>query len=499
MLAAPASGGVNPGIGMPKGFHMRCMNSSASCGVSGLDDCPGMRRLPRAQVRSPCVFRYYAPMAESAAPFMTSLQAIVGESNVITADADTAPYVTDWRERYHGRARAVVRPASTSEVAAVARACAEHGVPIVPQGGNTGLCGGATPSPGGDQIVLQLSRLNRVREIDTDNATITVEAGVPLATVQQAAADAGMLFPLSLAAEGSCAIGGNLSTNAGGTAVLRYGNARDMVLGLEIVLADGRVWDGLRGLRKDNTGYDLKQIFVGSEGTLGIITAAVLKLFSRPQTSVTAWVAVEDVDGAVALLAAARAALGDRLTGFELISADCVALTRSQFPSMPDPLPGHRWYVLVQADDASARSPLHAQVEAALGDCLNDGIALDAVIAQSDAQAAELWNLREHIPEGQKREGPNIKHDISVPVSRMSAFLARSRDALDAALPGMRYVVFGHLGDGNLHYNLSAPPGADKRCVPRAIVARQPDRVRPGGAIRRQLQRRARRRAIEAR
>src|SRR6266566_125359 len=331
-------------------------------------------RLLAAQVRSPCVFRYYALMAESAAPFMTSLQAIVGDFNVVTAAADTAPYVTDWRERYRGQARAVVRPGSTAEVAAVARVCLEHGVPIVPQGGNTGLCGGATPHPGGDEIVMQLSRLNRVREIDTENATMTVEAGVPLAAVQQAAAEAGLLFPLSLAAEGSCVIGGNLSTNAGGTAVLRYGNARELVLGLEIVLADGRVWDGLRGLRKDNTGYDLKQLFLGSEGTLGIITAAILKLFPQPRTSATAWVALADVESAVRLLGVMRQALGDRLTGFELISADCVALANAQFPSFPDPLPGHAWYVLVQADDAAADSALAAALESALAGAIGEGV-----------------------------------------------------------------------------------------------------------------------------
>ncbi len=404
-------------------------------------------------------------MAESAAPFMSSLQAIVGDFHVITGAADVAPYVTDWRERYRGQARAVVRPGSTAEVAAVARVCSEHGVPIVPQGGNTGLCGGATPHVGGNEIVMQLSRLNRVREIDTENATMTVEAGVPLAAVQQAAAEAGLLFPLSLAAEGSCVIGGNLSTNAGGTAVLRYGNARELVLGLEIVLADGRVWDGLRGLRKDNTGYDLKQLFLGSEGTLGIITAAVLKLFPRPQTSATAWVAVEDVAAAVRLLGAVRQALGDRLTGFELVSADCVTLTRAQFPALADPLPGHDWYVLLQADDASANSPLLAQVEAALADSLSDALARDAVIAQSEAQANDLWKPREHIPEAQKHEGPNIKHDISVPVSQMAAFLTRAKEALDTALPGARYVVFGHLGDGNLHYNLSMPVGASSSAI----------------------------------
>ena len=391
---------------------------------------------------------------------LAALQAAVGGANVLTADADVLPFVIDWRERYRGRARAVVRPGSTAEVASVVRICAEHAVPVVPQGGNTGLCGGATPDASGDQIVLVLTRLNRVRAIDTENATMTVEAGMPLATVQSKAADAGLLFPLSLAAEGSCAIGGNLSTNAGGTAVLRYGNARDLVLGLVVVLADGRVWDGLRSLRKDNTGYDLKQLFLGSEGTLGVITAAVLKLFPKPQSSATAWVALVDVASAVRLLAAMRQALGDRLTGFELISADCVALAKAQFPSLPDPLPGHRWYALVQADDAAANSPVAGELESALGDAIGAGIAEDAAIAQSQAQADDMWALREHVPEAQKRDGPNMKHDISVPVSRIPVFLERAKAALDAAFPGVRYVVFGHLGDGNLHYNLSAPPGS---------------------------------------
>jgi FAD/FMN-containing dehydrogenase len=398
-------------------------------------------------------------MAESAAPLLAALRAIVGEANLLTADADVAPYVTDWRDRYRGRARAVARPGTTAEVAAIVRCCAEHAVPIVPQGGNTGLCGGATPSEGGHEVVVSLGRLNRVRAIDADNATLTVEAGVTLASVQQAAADAGLLFPLSLAAEGSCAIGGNLATNAGGTAVLRFGNARELVLGLEVVLADGRIWDGLRGLRKDNTGYDLKQLFLGSEGTLGIITAAVLKLFPRPRRSATAFAALAEVDGAIALLATLRQALGDRLTGFELVSDECIALTRAKFPALPDPLPGHAWYALVQADDPAADSPLAAQLESALGEAIERGIARDAALARSEAQAAELWTLREHIPEAQRREGPNIKHDISLPVSSIPAFLAEAQAALDAALPGVRYVVFGHLGDGNLHYNLSPPVG----------------------------------------
>ncbi|MGH8852026.1 MAG: FAD-binding oxidoreductase [Casimicrobiaceae bacterium] len=398
-------------------------------------------------------------MFDAAASLLATLKSVVGEANVLSAEADVAPYVTDWRERYRGRARAVVRPGSTDEVAAVVRCCASHGVPVVPQGGNTGLCGGATPHMAGNEIVLTLARLNRVRSIDPDNATMTVEAGVPLASVQDAAASAGMLFPLSLASEGSCVIGGNLSTNAGGTAVLRYGNARELVLGLEVVLADGEIWDGLRGLRKDNTGYDLKQLFLGSEGTLGIITAAVLKLFPRPRTSATAWAAVADVAAAIALLRLLRQSLGDRLTGFELVSADCIALARSQFPALTDPLPGHAWYALVQADDAASHSPLREECETAMAEAIDAKLVIDAVLASSQAQAAGLWALREHIPDAQKREGPNIKHDIGVPIAGIPDFLARAQQALDAAFPGVRYVVFGHLGDGNLHYNLSAPSG----------------------------------------
>ncbi|HZI82398.1 MAG TPA: FAD-binding oxidoreductase [Casimicrobiaceae bacterium] len=398
-------------------------------------------------------------MAESAVSLLSSLRTIVGEAQVLTTDADVAPYVNDWRDTFHGRARAVVRPASTAEVASVVRLCAEHRAPVVPQGGNTSLCGGATPHPNGSEIVLSLARLNRVRAVDAANATLTVEAGLPLASVQRAADEAGLLFPLSLAAEGSCAIGGNLSTNAGGTAVLRYGNARDLVLGLEVVLADGRVWDGLKGLRKDNTGYDLKQLFIGSEGTLGVITAAVLKLFPKPRASATAFAALADVDAAVALLGELRQALGDRLTGFELVSGYCVVLTRKVFPALADPVPGHPWYALVQADDSAADSALSAQLEGALAVAIERRTALDATIAQSAAQGEALWSLREHIPEAQRRYGLNIKHDISLAVSRIPAFLREAQARLDAAFPGIRYVVFGHLGDGNLHYNLSAPDG----------------------------------------
>ena len=396
-------------------------------------------------------------MTDIRATLRARLDAAVGSAQVLTATADVAPYVTDWRGRFHGRALAVVRPSDTAEVAAVVRACADFNVPIVPQGGNTGQCGGATPGDQGDAIVLSLTRMKRVRAVDPDNATLTAEAGVPLAAVQQAAADNGLLFPLSLAAEGSCTIGGNLSTNAGGTAVLRFGNARELVLGIEVVLADGRVWNGLRGLRKDNTGYDLKQLFIGAEGTLGIVTAAVLKLFPAPKTRVTAFVALPNVAAAVRLLADLRQALGDRITGFELMSAFSIALSRKHNPSLPDPCPGHPWYALVQIDDCAVDSPAAAQIERALGAALETGVALDATIAQSGEQARALWTLRENIAEAQRREGPNIKHDISLPVSAIAGFLEDARVALAAALPGVQFVTFGHLGDGNLHYNLAGP------------------------------------------
>jgi FAD/FMN-containing dehydrogenase len=398
-------------------------------------------------------------MAEFGATVHARLKGIVGDANVLSAAEDVAPYLTDWRDRYHGAALAVVRPATTEEVAAVVCACAELRIGIVPQGGNTGMCGGATPDTTGAEIVLSLSRLNRIRALDAANATVTVEAGVPLAAVHAAAAGAGLLFPLSLASEGSCTIGGNLSTNAGGTAVLRFGNARDLTLGIEVVLADGRIWNGLRGLRKDNTGYDLKQLFIGGEGTLGVVTAATLKLFPAPRTQVTALCAVPSVSAAVRLLGQLKAALGDRLTGFELMSAVALALSLKHHAASPHPLPGHPWYVLVQADDSAADAPLAALTEAALMGAVGDEIALDAVVAQSGDQAARLWSLRENISEAQRREGPNIKHDISLPVSAVPDFLSECDVALAETFPGSRLVVFGHLGDGNLHYNLSAPEG----------------------------------------
>ncbi len=398
-------------------------------------------------------------MADLRATVHDRLKALVGDANVLTLAADVAPYLTDWRDRYHGATLAVVRPATTAEVASVVATCAENRVAIVPQGGNTGMCGGATPHDTGTEIVLSLTRMQRIRALDAANATMTAEAGVTLAAAQQAAADAGMLFPLSLASEGSCTIGGNLSTNAGGTAVLRFGNARDLTLGIEVVLADGRVWNGLRGLRKDNTGYDLKHLFIGGEGTLGVVTAATLKLFPAPRTRFTALCAVASVEAAVTLLSRQKAALGDRLTGFELMSAVALAFSVKHHPGLPDPLPGHPWYVLIQADDSAAEAPLAAMAEAALAAAVADDIVQDVVVAQTLDQAAKLWALREFISEGQRREGPNIKHDISLPVSAIPAFLLECGAELAAAFRGSRLVVFGHLGDGNLHYNLSAPAG----------------------------------------
>lgn len=394
--------------------------------------------------------------------FIRAVNAVVGAEHVLSDPVDMAPYLTDWRGRYRGAARAVVRPASTHEVAAVVSLCAEHDVPVVPQGGNTGLCGGATPGVDGEAIVLALGRLNRIREVDADNNTIVVEAGCTLAAVQAAALGAGRLFPLSLASEGSCTIGGNLSTNAGGVQVLRYGNARELVLGLEAVLPDGRVWNGLRGLRKDNTGYDLKQLFIGAEGTLGIITAAVLKLFPAIHQRATAWVAVPDPGAAVRLLGLMRRQCGDRVTAFEIVGRSALDLVLAHIPDSRDPLPGRpEWSVLIELSDPAETTDAAALLETALSRGVEEGFASDAVIANSIAQASALWALRENISEAQRLEGVSIKHDVSVPVSRIPEFLERARDALRQAWPGVRIVAFGHIGDGNLHYNLSKPTAED--------------------------------------
>jgi D-lactate dehydrogenase (cytochrome) len=368
----------------------------------------------------------------------------------------------DWRRRYFGNALAVVRPSSTREAAQVVRVCAESATPIVPQGGNTGLCGAATPDASGRAIVLSLSRMNRVRALDAVNNTMTVEAGCVLSAVQQAAAQAGRLFPLSLAAEGTAQIGGNLSTNAGGTAVLRYGNMRDLVLGLEVVLPGGEIWDGLRGLRKDNTGYDLKQLFIGAEGTLGVITAAVLKLFPLPKARVNAIVALAAPEAALPLLAYAQERLGPRLTAFELFSDTCLALVLTHFPgSVPPFAERHPQYVLVELSDLESEHAALAALEAVLAGALEGGMIQNAAVARSVAQYEAMWALRDNISEAQAREGPNVKHDVSVPISRMADYVAATDEKLFAAFPGVRTVTFGHVGDGNLHYNVSPPHGAD--------------------------------------
>lgn len=393
---------------------------------------------------------------------LQALREVVGEAGLITDAERMQSYLSDWRGAYRGQAAAVLRPASTEEVAAVVRLCAQAGVALVPQGGNTGLCGGSIPDDSGAQIVLSLTRMKRIRAVDVANETITVEAGVILQQLQEAAAEVGRLFPLSLGAEGSCTVGGNLATNAGGTAVLRYGNMRDLALGLEVVMPDGRIWDGLRGLRKDNTGYDLKHLFIGSEGTLGIITAAVLKLFPAVRSLTTAWVALPSPQAAVELIGQMRSLCGDRLTGFELMSRQSVEFVLRHVTGVSDPFAeAHPWYVLIELSDTQPNAPLNEMLEQGIGEAFENGMALDAVLAGSDAQVRALWALREGISEAQNHEGPSLKHDISVPVSRIPDFIARTDQALQQAFPGVRIVAYGHVGDGNLHYNISKPIGAE--------------------------------------
>ena len=394
----------------------------------------------------------------TAAETVQALATLVGGRHVIAAPEDMAAYLLEPRRKFAGAALAVIRPGSAADVAAVLRFCNEHALAVVPQGGNTGLVGGQVPHPHGREIVLSLTRLDRVRETDALSNTMTVEAGVTLARAQAEADRVGRLFPLSLASEGSCTIGGNLATNAGGTAVLAYGNARDLVLGLEVVLADGRVFGGLNKLRKDNTGYDLKNLFVGSEGTLGVITAAVLKLMPRPRSIATAIAGVADPTAALALLGVAQ----DRgpVTSFELIPRIGIDLVLRHAGGR-DPLAArHPWYVLIELSSPAAGA------DQSLVDLLEDGasagLIADAVVATSEDQRLAFWALRESLSEVQGREGGSIKHDISVPLAAVPAFMAEAEAAVTARLPGVRVVAFGHLGDGNLHYNLSQPVGADK-------------------------------------
>jgi FAD/FMN-containing dehydrogenase len=401
-----------------------------------------------------------------------ALRQIVGNSHVLTAPEDTKPYFTDWRRQYSAAAECVVRPGATDEVSRVVALCARESVAVVPQGGNTGLVGGSVPTGARREVLLSLGRMNRIRGLDALNDTITVEAGCVLAAVQRAAEDAGRLFPLSLAAEGSCQIGGNLSTNAGGVNVLRYGNAREQVLGLEVVLPDGRVWNGLRALRKDNTGYDLKHLFLGAEGTLGVITAAVLRLYPLPTARATAWIAVSSPAEAVELLAALRGRLGDRLSAFELVSRTCLEAVLKHVPGSRDPLPQpHPWYVLAELGDSGPTEALRTVVEEALREN-------EAVLAQSEEQARQLWRLRESIPEAQFS---NVKHDISVAVSRTPEFIEQAGRALEAAFPGALPYVFGHVGDGNLHYNIGPESLLARRQAVSEVVYRAVDAL--GGSI----------------
>ena len=389
-----------------------------------------------------------------------ALRAAVGASHVLV-DGDLTAYELDWRRRYRGRALAVVRPGSTDEVAAVVKACVAHGASIVPQGGNTGLVGASIPDASGTQVLLNLGRMNRVRGIDAANLTLTVEAGCVLQSVQEAAAAQGLLFPLSLAAEGSCTIGGNLATNAGGTQVLRYGNARDLCLGLEVVTAAGEVWNGLTGLRKDNTGYDLRDLFIGSEGTLGVITCATLKLHPQPAAVTTALAALASLDAAVALLQLAQARLGAGLTGFEVMGRHALDLVRAHMPQLAQPLPPADWCVLLEQSDSESEAHAQALFEALLEAALERGLISDAAVASSLEQSAAMWQLRESIPLAQAAEGANIKHDIALPVSMIPRFVAATDAALLRTFPGVRLVNFGHLGDGNLHYNVQAPADGD--------------------------------------
>ncbi|MEO8835519.1 MAG: FAD-binding oxidoreductase [Caldimonas sp.] len=387
------------------------------------------------------------------------LRAAVGTANVLEGE-DRVPYETDWRKRCRGKALAVVRPASTAEVAAVVAACRAHGASIVAQGGNTGLVGGSVPDASGSQVVLSLARMNRIRSVDTANLALVAEAGCVLQRVQEAAAAHELMFALSLAAEGSCTIGGNLATNAGGTQVLRYGNARELCLGLEAVTAEGLVWEGLSGLRKDNTGYDLRDLIIGSEGTLAIITAATLKLHPRPAAVLTALATLPTLAAATALLALAHERLGPGLTGFEVMNAFSLALVRAHFTQLRQPLAAAPWTVLIEHSDAEGDAHAGVALETLLADALDRGLIDDAAVAASLEQAQAMWHLRESIPLAQNADGANVKHDIALPVSAIVDFVAETDAALAQALPGIRLVDFGHLGDGNLHYNVQGPSGA---------------------------------------
>jgi len=392
------------------------------------------------------------------AELIRRLKDIVGPKGCIETAAELAPYMADWRGRFIGRSPLVVRPGSVAEVAETVAVCAAAGVPMVPQGGNTGLVGASIPHEQGGEIVINLSRLNRIRDLDVDNDTVTVEAGCVLAAVQEAVAEQGRRLPLSFGAEGTAEIGGCLSTNAGGVLTLRYGNARDLVLGLEVVLPDGRVWDGLRRLRKDNTGYDLKHLFIGAEGTLGIITAAVLKLAPQPRQAETALIGIDAVEASLTLLGRFRDAAGDQLTACELIPRLGLEFAQNHVSGIIDPLAEpHPWYLLVELSTGQGDESLRERLEMVLGDAFEDGTVQDAALAANQSQAQDFWRIREAIVEAQKFEGASLKNDISVPVSCVPAFIRRATDAVLARIPGVRPVPFGHVGDGNIHFNMNRP------------------------------------------
>ena len=400
----------------------------------------------------------------SRAAFVAACTDVLGAAHVLTDAHDTAPFLTDWRRRYTGHACAVLLPADTQQVAAVVRLAREYRVAIVPQGGNTGLAGGATPDASGAQAVVSLRRLNRIRDVDPHNNTITVEAGVVLAEIQARAEAEQRLFALSLAAEGSCMIGGNLSTNAGGTGVLRYGNTRELCLGLEVVTPQGEIWDGLRALRKDNTGYDLRDLYIGAEGTLGIITAAVMKLHPAPVAKVTALAGLASPHAALDFLAMAQRHAGALLTGFELMSDFSLRLVGRHFGQMRYPFAEpHAQTVLLELSDSESEEHARALFERLMEEALEEGIVEDAVVAENLAQSQAFWDLREHIPLAQAEEGLNIKQDISVPISSIGRFIDETDALIAKAVPGARMVTFGHLGDGNLHYNVQAPEGVDPK------------------------------------
>ena len=389
---------------------------------------------------------------------------LLGQQFVLTDDQEKAPYLTDWRKRFTGRALAVVLPKTTAEVAQIVQLCAAANVAIVPQGGNTGFCGGATPDDSGKQILLNLKRMNQIRELDVANQTITLEAGCILQSVQEKAAAQDFLFPLSLGAEGSCMIGGNLATNAGGTNVLRYGNTRDLCLGLEVVTAKGEIWNGMRGLRKDNTGYDLRDLFIGSEGTLGIITAAVMKLYPLPIAQWTTLVATEDIAATIALLNLFQKRATSLLTGFEMMTQESLELNEKHFPQMANPLKGKPPYtVLIELSDHESEEHVRQLLEVILEEAFKANIVTDAVVASNLSQANSFWQMREHITLAQAEEGANLKNDITIPLSSLEHFIQETDRLMRAQYPGVRIINFGHLGDGNLHYNIAPPLGVDAK------------------------------------